>query len=39
MPYQRKLRLPEFDYSQPGAYFVTIVTQDRRMVFGQVVKG
>jgi REP element-mobilizing transposase RayT len=31
--------LPEFDYSQPGAYFVTIVTQDRRMVFGQVVNG
>jgi REP element-mobilizing transposase RayT len=39
MPYRRNLRLPEFDYSQPGAYFVTIVTQDRRMVFGHVVNG
>lgn len=35
-PHRRNLRLPEFDYSQPGAYFVTIVTQDRKLLFGEV---
>jgi hypothetical protein len=39
LPHRRNLRLPEFDYSQPGAYFVTIVTQDRKMLFGQIVDG
>jgi putative transposase len=38
-PLRQNLRLPEFDYSQPGAYFVTIVTQDRKPLFGQVVDG
>lgn len=36
-PYRRKHRLAGFDYSQPGSYFVTIVTQDRKLLFGQVV--
>lgn len=31
--------MAEFDYSQPGAYFVTIVTQDRKLLFGQVLDG
>ena len=39
LPHRRNLRLPEFDYSQPGAYFVTIVTQDRKTLFGQVFIG
>ena len=38
-PHRRNLRLPEFDYSQPGAYFVTIVTQDRKLLFGDVRHG
>jgi hypothetical protein len=38
-PQRRNLRVPEFDYSQPGAYFVTIVTQDRKTFFGQVFDG
>jgi putative transposase len=38
-PHRRNLRLPEFDYSQPGAYFVTIVTQDRKLLFGDVFNG
>lgn len=38
-PPRRSTRLPEFDYSQPGAYFVTIVTQDRKSLFGQIVDG
>lgn len=36
LPHRRNLRLPEFDYSQHGAYFMTIVTQDRKTLFGQV---
>ncbi len=39
LPHRKNLRIPEFDYSQPGAYFVTIVTQDRRPLFGQIVDG
>ena len=32
-------RLPNYDYSQDGAYFITIVTQDRLCLFGSVVDG
>ena len=28
---RRSIRLPEYDYSQPGAYFVTICAHDREM--------
>jgi len=38
-PPRRSIRLPEFDYSQPGAYFVTIVTHDRQPLFGQINDG
>lgn len=37
--YRRSTRLRGRDYSQPGAYFVTIVSQDRAPVFGQVKNG
>ncbi|MBG0788259.1 MAG: transposase [Anaerolineaceae bacterium] len=38
--YQRKsMRLREYDYSQPGAYFVTIVTQSRICLFGKIENG
>src|SRR5215213_8795347 len=30
-------RLPDYDYTQPGAYFVTIVVQDRFPLFGEIV--
>ncbi len=36
---RRSIRLPGYDYSQPGAYFVTICTQDRRCVLGDIVDG
>lgn len=37
MEKQRKsLRLPEYDYSSPGAYFVTLVTHDRLHLFGEI---
>ncbi|MFL5704878.1 MAG: transposase [Ktedonobacteraceae bacterium] len=32
-------RLAGYDYSQPGYYFVTICTQQHRLVFGNVVDG
>ena len=34
--HRRTIRLPGFDYSQPGAYFVTVCTKDGRSLFGQV---
>lgn len=38
--YQRKsIRLKDYDYSQPGGYFVTIVTQNKECVFGEIVNG
>ena len=39
LPVRKNLRLREFDYSTPGAYFVTICAFDRRMIFGSVVDG
>ena len=40
MPPQRKPnRLPGFDYSEPGAYFVTVCTSGRRDLLGRVVVG
>jgi putative transposase len=38
--FQRKiLRLKEYDYSQEGAYFFTICTQNRKMLLGQISEG
>ena len=35
--HRRSIRLPEYDYAGPGAYFVTICTQGRVCLFGEVV--
>jgi REP element-mobilizing transposase RayT len=35
--HRRSIRLPHYDYSQPGAYFITIVTYRRALLFGQIV--
>lgn len=37
--HRRSIRLPKYDYSQPGAYFVTIVTWHRECLFGKVTDG
>jgi putative transposase len=37
--HRRSIRLKGYDYSQAGAYFVTIVTQGRLPLFGAVVEG
>jgi putative transposase len=36
---RRSLRLKGFDYSQAGAYFVTLVTFQRESLFGDVLEG
>jgi len=36
---RRPLRLPGFDYSAEGAYFVTICTRNRECLLGDVMKG
>lgn len=33
LPKRKLTRLKEYDYSQPGAYFVTICTQNRKQLF------
>ena len=35
-PQRKRLRLSGYDYSQTGAYFVTICTRDRTYLFGEV---
>jgi putative transposase len=37
MPRRRSLRLESYDYAMAGAYFVTVCTQDRACLFGDVV--
>ena len=37
--HRRSIRLPGYDYSQPGAYFVTICTRGRSCVLGDVSEG
>ncbi|WP_353684048.1 hypothetical protein V4D30_09245 [Thermodesulfovibrio sp. 3907-1M] len=37
--HRRSIRLKEYVYSQPGAYFVTIYTKNRQCLFGDVVDG
>jgi REP element-mobilizing transposase RayT len=39
LPARKRLRLREFDYRQPGIYFVTICSTERRCWFGEVVDG
>jgi len=37
--HRRSIRLAGYDYSQPGAYYVTTCAARRECVFGDVVKG
>ena len=37
--HRRSIRLKGYDYTQPGAYFVTLCTHDRAHWFGEVVDG
>ena len=37
--HRRSIRLPNYDYAQAGAYYVTIVAWHRECLFGDVVNG
>ena len=37
--HRRSIRLPGYDYTAAGAYFITICTQGRECLFGQIVDG
>lgn len=45
MPYnslihhRRSIRLQKYDYSENGAYFITICTKNRECLFGKIIKG
>ncbi|HNT18392.1 MAG TPA: transposase [Acidobacteriota bacterium] len=36
---RRSVRLKRFDYSTPGAYFVTICVKDHKCLFGRIIMG
>ncbi len=38
-PKRKSIRLSEYDYSQPGYYFITICTHQRQNLFGQIIEG
>jgi REP element-mobilizing transposase RayT len=37
--HRRSIRLADYDYSAEGGYFITIVTQGRACLFGEVIDG
>jgi REP element-mobilizing transposase RayT len=37
--HRRSIRLPGYDYSQSGAYFVTICVYQRQCLFGEIIDG
>jgi len=37
--HRRSIRLKGYDYTRPGAYFITICTHNREPLFGRVVDG
>jgi len=37
LPRRRSIRLKHYDYTQAGAYFVTICTHERRSLFGGII--
>ena len=38
-PKRKPARLAEYDYSAPGAYFVTICTHEKRCILSEIVLG
>ncbi len=37
--HRRSIRLEGYDYSQGGMYFVTVCTQNRECLFGEIIDG
>lgn len=38
LPKRKQTRLKEYDYSTPGAYFITICTKDRKNILSNIVR-
>ena len=38
-PARKRLRLPNFDYASPGAYFITVCTDQKRNLLSDVCRG
>ena len=38
-PNRKHIRLKDYDYSSPGAYFITICTKDKKSILGKIVVG
>lgn len=36
---KNSLRLPQYDYSSDGAYFITVCVKDRKQLLSQIVGG
>lgn len=39
LPKHKQIRLTNFDYSNPGAYFVTVCTANRRCILSEICRG
>ena len=39
MKTRRSIRLKEYDYSQSGAYFVTVCVHNKECLFGEIADG
>lgn len=39
LPKRKSTRLKEYDYSSPGAYFITICTKDRKHLLSEIIVG
>lgn len=39
LPHRQSTRLPEYDYSQPGMYFVIICVREKVCVLGKIING
>ncbi len=37
LPKRKNMRLPEYDYSNSGYYFITICTVNRKNIFSEIV--
>ena len=38
-PVRKNIRLPEYDYSQNNAYFITICAYEKKNIFGRIIDG
>jgi putative transposase len=36
---RRSIRLPEYDYSKAGAYYITICSHNKKLIFGKIIDG